>query len=83
LGSQQRGASAGEAHAAELKQKEAQIAVRKSKVEELKTKHAYFEAMAARLEALGVADLEIDVGRTKLSLCCFKACLPGNGVIWS
>jgi hypothetical protein len=36
----------------ELKQKEAQIAVLESKVEELTAKHAYFEMMAARLEAL-------------------------------
>jgi len=37
---------------AELKQKEAQIAVLESKVEELTAKHAYFETVAARLEGL-------------------------------
>jgi uncharacterized protein (DUF3084 family) len=37
---------------AELKQKEAQIAVPASKVEELEAKHAYFETVVARLEAL-------------------------------
>jgi Chaperone of endosialidase len=36
----------------ELKQKEAQMAVLVSKVEELTAKHAYFETVAARLEAL-------------------------------
>src|SRR5262249_7125018 len=36
---------------AELKQKEAQIAVLQSKVEQLTAKHAYFETVAARLEA--------------------------------
>jgi hypothetical protein len=41
-----------EKRTAELKQKEAQIAVLESKVEELKAKHAYFETVAARLEAL-------------------------------
>ena len=41
-----------EKRTAELKQKEAQIAVLASKVEELEAKHAYFETMAARLEAL-------------------------------
>ena len=41
-----------EKRTAELKQKEAQIAVLASKVEELKAKHAYFETVAARLEAL-------------------------------
>ena len=41
-----------EKRTAELKQKEAQIAVLESKVEELRAKHAYFETMAARLEAL-------------------------------
>ena len=35
-----------------LKQKEAQIAVLESKVEELKAKQASFESVAARLEAL-------------------------------
>ncbi len=41
-----------EKRTAELKQKEAQMAVLESKVEELKAKHAYFETVAARLEAL-------------------------------
>ena len=41
-----------EQRTAELKQKEAQIAVLESTVEELKGKHAYFENVAARLNAL-------------------------------
>jgi len=41
-----------EKRTAELKQKEAQIAVLESKVEDLKAKQAYFETVAARLEAL-------------------------------
>jgi ribosomal protein L1 len=41
-----------ERRTAELKQKEAQIAVLASKVEELEAKHAYFETVAARLEVL-------------------------------
>jgi hypothetical protein len=41
-----------EKRTAELKQKQAQVAVLESKVEELKAKHAYFETVAARLEAL-------------------------------
>ena len=41
-----------EKRTAELKHKEAQLAVLESKVEELKAKHAYFETVAARLEAL-------------------------------
>ena len=41
-----------EKRTAELKQKEAQLAVLESKVEELKAKHAYFETVSARLEAL-------------------------------
>ena len=41
-----------EKRTAELKQKEARIAVLESKVEELKAEHAYFETVAARLEAL-------------------------------
>jgi 3-deoxy-D-manno-octulosonate 8-phosphate phosphatase KdsC-like HAD superfamily phosphatase len=41
-----------EKRTAELKKKEAQIAVLESKVEELTAKHAYFETVAARLEAL-------------------------------
>jgi prefoldin subunit 5 len=41
-----------EKRTAELKQKEAQIAVLESKVEELKAKQASFETVAARLEAL-------------------------------
>jgi prefoldin subunit 5 len=41
-----------EKRTAELKQKQAQIAVLESKVEELKAKDAYFETVAARVEAL-------------------------------
>ena len=41
-----------EKRTAELKQKEAQIAVLESEVKDLKAKHAYFETVAARLEAL-------------------------------
>ena len=41
-----------EKRTAELKQKEAKIAVLESKVEEVKAKHAYIETVAARLEAL-------------------------------
>jgi hypothetical protein len=41
-----------EKRTAELRQKEAQLAVLESKVEELKAKHAYFEIVAARLQAL-------------------------------
>jgi prefoldin subunit 5 len=41
-----------EKRTAELKQKEAQLVVLESKVEELRAKHAYFETVAARLEAL-------------------------------
>ena len=41
-----------EKRTAELKHKEAQIAVLESKVKDLKAKHAYFETVAARLEAL-------------------------------
>jgi hypothetical protein len=41
-----------EKRTAELKQKEAQIAVLKSTVEDLKAQHAYFVTVAARLEAL-------------------------------
>jgi hypothetical protein len=41
-----------EKRTAELKQKEAQIAVLQSDVKDLKAKHAYFETVAARLEAL-------------------------------
>jgi hypothetical protein len=37
---------------AELKQKEAQLAVLQSEVKDLKAKYAYFETVAARLEAL-------------------------------
>jgi hypothetical protein len=37
---------------AELKQKEAQLAVLVSKIEDLEAKHAYFETVAARLEGL-------------------------------
>jgi hypothetical protein len=40
-----------EKRTAELKQKEAQIAVLESKVEELEAKYAYFETVAAKLEA--------------------------------
>ena len=41
-----------EKRTAELKEKEAQIAVLESKVEDLEAKQAYFESVAARLEAL-------------------------------
>jgi hypothetical protein len=41
-----------EKRTAELKQKEAQIAVLQSEVKDLKAKLAYFETVAARLEAL-------------------------------
>jgi hypothetical protein len=41
-----------EQRTAELKQKQAQIAVLESKVEALEAKQAYFETVAARLEAL-------------------------------
>jgi hypothetical protein len=41
-----------EKRTAELKQKQAQIAVLESKVEDLKAKHAYFETVVARLEGL-------------------------------
>ena len=41
-----------EKRTAELKQKEAQIAVLETTIEEVKAKHAYFETVAARLEAL-------------------------------
>jgi len=41
-----------EKRTAELKQKDAQIAVLESEVKDLKAKHAYFETVAARLEAL-------------------------------
>jgi hypothetical protein len=41
-----------EKRTAELKQKEAQIAVLESKVEELTAKQDYFETLAVRLEAL-------------------------------
>jgi hypothetical protein len=41
-----------EKRTAELRQKEAQMAVLESKVEELEAKHTYFETVAARLEAL-------------------------------
>jgi hypothetical protein len=43
-----------EKRTAELKQKEAQLAVLQSEVKDLKAKHAYFETVAARLEALGL-----------------------------
>ena len=46
-----RGAGAGEAHGGD-KQKEAQIAVLASKVEELTAKYAYLETVAARLEGV-------------------------------
>jgi hypothetical protein len=41
-----------EKRTAELKQKEAQLAVLESKVEDLRAKQAYFETVEARLEAL-------------------------------
>jgi hypothetical protein len=44
-----------EKRTAELKHKEAQIAVLQSEVKDLKTKQAYFETVAARLGSAGVA----------------------------
>jgi trimeric autotransporter adhesin len=41
-----------EKRTAELKQKEAQIAILQSEINDLKAKHAYFETVAARLDAL-------------------------------
>ena len=41
-----------EKRTAELKQKEAQMAVLESEIKDLKAKQAYFETVAARLEAL-------------------------------
>ena len=41
-----------EKRTAELKQKDAQLAVLKSEVEELKAKQASFETLATRLDAL-------------------------------
>jgi uncharacterized small protein (DUF1192 family) len=41
-----------EKRTAELKQKEARIAVLQSEVKDLKAKHTYFETVAARLDAL-------------------------------
>jgi uncharacterized protein YdcH (DUF465 family) len=41
-----------EKRTAELKQKEAQIAVLQSEIKDLKAKQAHFETVAARLEAL-------------------------------
>jgi hypothetical protein len=41
-----------EKRTAELKQKQVQIAVLQSEVEELKAKHDYFETVVARLEGL-------------------------------
>jgi Tfp pilus assembly protein PilN len=41
-----------EKRTAELKQKEAQLVALQSEVNDLKAKHAYFETVAARLEAL-------------------------------
>jgi hypothetical protein len=46
-----RGKGAGEAHGG-VKTERAQLTVLESKVEELKAKHAYFETVLARLEAL-------------------------------
>ena len=43
-----------EKRTAELKQKEAQVAVLQSEVNDLKARHAYFETLAARLDALEV-----------------------------
>ena len=45
-------AQALEKRTGELKHKQAQMAMVESKVEELTAKHAYFETVAARLEAL-------------------------------
>jgi endosialidase-like protein len=54
-----------EKRTAELKQKEAQIAVLESKVEDLKVKHAYFETVAARLEALELRITPIQITAEK------------------
>ena len=54
-----------EKRTAELKQKEAQIAVLESKVEELKAKQAYFETVAARLEALELRITPIQITAEK------------------
>ena len=43
-----------EKRTAELKQKEAQIAVLVSKVEEITAKYAYLETLAARLEGVTI-----------------------------
>ena len=43
-----------EKRTAELKQKEAQIAVLASKVEEITAKYAYLETLAARLEGVTI-----------------------------
>jgi hypothetical protein len=67
-----------EERTAELKEKQAQLAVLASKVEQLTAKQAYFETVAARLEALelrhnhsiqisaekSLGDKLVDMGRT-------------------
>src|SRR5437016_5923543 len=54
-----------EKRTAELKQKEAQIAVLESKVEDLKARQASFEAVAARLEALELRITPIQITAEK------------------
>ena len=54
-----------EKRTAELKQKEAQIAVLESKIEELEAKQAYFETVAARLEALELRITPIQITAKK------------------
>jgi hypothetical protein len=56
-----------EKRTAELRQKEAQIGVLESKIEDLKAKHAYFETVAARLEALELRNngpIQITAGKS-------------------
>ena len=55
-----------EKRTAELKQKQAQIAVLESKVEELKAKQASLETVAARLEALElrITPIQITAGKS-------------------
>ena len=54
-----------ETRTAELKQKEAQIAVLESKVEDLEAKQAHFETVAARLEALELRSTPIQITAEK------------------
>jgi hypothetical protein len=54
-----------EKRTAELKHKEVQMAMLESKVEELRAKHAYFETVAARLEALELRITPIQITAEK------------------